>query len=73
MRIIKIILLFLANIFTSYWLVRGLQDPEVIGFIKSPTGQIIQPDTFVLQMAGFLLLFFVHACIILYLGFKVKW
>lgn len=72
MRIVKIILAVGANLFTSYFLIRGIQDPEIIGYIKEYHGVVVQPGTLFLQIAGFLILGFAHTFILTYLVHKLN-
>ena len=68
----KIVLAILGNIFTSYWLIRGIQEPEKIGFVKDQHGALIQPDSIIMQITGWLLLLYLHAYILYYLYSKLK-
>lgn len=70
--IIRIIIGFGANIFTSYWLVRGFKNPEIIGFVKDHSGNFIQPDTLLLQITGYLMLLLIHVIILFGLIYKCK-
>jgi hypothetical protein len=72
MKAIRIIVLFISNMFTSYWLIRGIQNPDIIGFVKDHYENNIQPDTFILQVSGWLILFAGHICIIIYLIYKLN-
>lgn len=67
MKWIVVLILFSINIFTGHWLVRGLQNPEVIGFAKKQDGTTIQPDTAVLQISGWAILFFIHVAVFCFL------
>lgn len=68
----KTVLAILGNIFTSYLLIAGWKTPEMIGFVKNNDGSFIQPDTCIIQCAGWFFMFCVYVLATLYLVFKIN-
>lgn len=64
MKWVVTLILFSINLFTGHWLIQGFRDPEVIGFVKEQDGTFIQPDTTILQISGWALLFFIHVAVL---------
>ena len=68
----KIVLAICGNILTSYLLIAGLRNPEMIGFVKNHNNTFIQPDTIILQVCGWLFMMCLYLIITTYLISKVS-
>ena len=68
----KTVFAILGNIFTSYLLIAGWKTPEMIGFIKKADGSFIQPDTYIIQFAGWVFMFCIYILVTMYLAFKIN-
>jgi hypothetical protein len=62
---------YLLNWFFNYWIIRGLINPEIIGFVKDGN-RTIQPDSALLQFGGIMVLVSVNTLIVIYLISKIK-
>ena len=70
-RVIKIILAYIILVITSYAMVEGLARPDDMAFVRNPGNNIdLQPDSFLVQLASWLIVFSCNVLSLIYLIFS---